>query len=86
MIELTDEQRHLLEEGKAVDITDPRTAKPYVVVRKDIYERVQRLLCDDSEWSDHDLRLQLARSSKANGWDDPGMDVYDRYDEELGKQ
>jgi hypothetical protein len=86
MIELTDEQRHQLEIGKAVDFTDPRTARSYVVLRKDIYDRVQRLVCDDSEWTDDELRLQLARSSKENGWDEPGMDAYDRYDQENGKQ
>ena len=38
---------------------------------------------DDSEWTAEELRLQLARSAKDNGWDEPGMDVYDLYDEEL---
>ena len=86
MIELTEEQRHQLDAGKAVDFTDPHTARAYVMLRKDIFERVQRLVCDDSEWTDEELRLQLARSSKDNGWDESGMDAYDRYDEEFGKK
>ena len=79
MIDLTEEQRHQLDSGKAVDVTDPQTAQCYVVVRKDIYDRVRNLVCDDSDWSDDELRLQLARSSKDNGWDEPEMDDYDGY-------
>jgi hypothetical protein len=37
---------------------------------------------DDSEMGDEELRAFLARSFAANGWDDPGMDAYDRYDQE----
>jgi hypothetical protein len=86
MIELTQAQRQQLESGQAVDVTDSLTARPYVVLRKDIYERVRQLLYDDSEWTAEELRLQLARSSEGNGWDEPGMDAYDRYDEELRKR
>ncbi len=86
MIEFTEEQRQLLESGKVVEVTDPQTAQRYVVLRKDVYERVQRLLYDDSEWTEDELRLQLARSAKENGWEEPGMDAYDHYDEERRKQ
>jgi hypothetical protein len=86
MIEFTDEQRRLLESGRAVDVTDPQTSQPYVVLRKDIYEKVQHLLYDDSEWSPEELRTLLARSAKDNGWDEPAMDAYDRYDEEMRKR
>lgn len=81
MIELTDQQRQQLDSGKAVDVTDPRTAQHYVILRKDIYERVQHLFADDSEWTEEELRLLLARSARDNGWEEPGMEDYDRYDE-----
>ncbi len=86
MIDLTDEQRQQLQSGKAVEVTDQPTAQSYVVLRKDLYDRVRNLLYDDSEWSDDELLAMLARSSKENGWDEPGMDAYDRYDEELRKR
>ena len=86
MIEFTEEQRQLLESGKVIDVTDPQTDQRYVILRKDVYERVQRLLYDDSEWTQDELRLQLARSAKDNGWEEPGMDAYDRYDEERRKR
>ncbi len=82
MIEITDEQRQRLESGEAVDIIDPRTAQRYVILQKDVYERVRHLLYDDSAWTEDELRLQLARSAKDNGWDEAGMEDYDRYDDE----
>ncbi|HEY7268867.1 MAG TPA: hypothetical protein VH951_03490 [Dehalococcoidia bacterium] len=86
MIELTDEQRQQLASGKAIEISDPQTTQRYVILRKDVYERAQHLLYDDSEWTEDELRLHLARSAKDNGWDEAGMDDYDRYDEERRKR
>lgn len=82
MIELTPEQRRQLESGEAVPVTDPETATSYVVLRKDVYDRVRSLLYDGSGATHDELRAMLARSSAANGWDEPGMEAYDRYDEE----
>ena len=86
MIDFTNEQRQQLESGIAVDVVDTQTAQRYVVLRPDVYERVRPLLFDDSEWTEGELRLQLARSANANGWHEPGMDAYDRYDEERRNQ
>ena len=85
MIELTEEQQQKLDSGEAVDVTDPQTSRSYVVVRKDVYERVRNLVYDDSEWTEDELRHQLARSAEGNGWNEPGLDAYDRYDEEREK-
>ena len=41
---------------------------------------------DDSEIGEEELRNQLARAAAANGWDEPGMEAYDHYDEELRKR
>jgi hypothetical protein len=76
MLELTDAQRQQLESGKAVDITDPQTAQPYVLLQKDVYERVWHLPYDDSEWTTDELRLRLSRSAKDNGWDEASMEDY----------
>ncbi|HEX5271708.1 MAG TPA: hypothetical protein VFW33_14520, partial [Gemmataceae bacterium] len=72
MIELTPEQRQRLEQGEAVAVTDPDTATPYVVLRKEVYDRVRALLYDDGDATHDELRAMLARSSVANGWDEPG--------------
>ena len=86
MIELTDEQRSQLENGHAVDVTDSETSKPYVLLRKEVYERVRHLLYDDTEWTVDEMRQMLARSAEANGWNEPDMEAYDHYDEERAKQ
>jgi len=83
MIKLTSEQRQHLQGGQAVEVIDQETASTYVILPKEVYDRVRRLLYDDSEWTEEDLRQMLARSSQENGWDEPGMEAYDRYDEEL---
>jgi hypothetical protein len=44
------------------------------------------LLCDDSEWTADEMRVQLSRSAKENGWEELAMEAYDRYEEELGKR
>lgn len=46
-----------------------------VLVRSDVYDRIRGVLGDD--WSHEEMLLALARSSKENGWDEPGMEVYD---------
>lgn len=86
MIELTEDQRQLLENGKAIEVTDSQSAQRYVVLHPDVYEKVRQVLYDDSDWSDDELRLQLGRSANGNGWDEAGMEDYDRYDEELRKR
>ena len=85
MITLSDEQQRQLNGGQAVDVIDSETEQAYVVLRKDIYERVRQLI-ESSEWTEADLRLALARSFQGNGWDEPEMDAYDHYDEELRKR
>lgn len=49
-----------------------------VLVRSDIFDRVRGILGDD--WTHDEMRIALARSSKDNGWDEPGMEAYDDYD------
>lgn len=86
MIELNEQQRQQLAGGAAIDVTDPDTSIPYVLMRKDVYDRVKQWLFDDSDWTEEEMRQALARASAANGWDEPGMDAYDRYDEERSKR
>ena len=85
MIELTEEQRQELSEAEPVAI-DPSTKETYVLVRKNVYDRINGLLYDDGEWTGDELRHVLARSAEANGWNEPGMDDYDQYDANRAKQ
>jgi hypothetical protein len=49
-----------------------------VVVRADVFEKVQNVLSDGL--SHDDLRAMLARSTPGSDWLDPAMDIYDEYD------
>ena len=80
MIELTQEQRHAIAGAESPVVLDPETKESYVLVRKEVFDRIKALLYDDSDWtSDEQLRL-LAESGKRAGWDAPEMDVYDNLD------
>jgi hypothetical protein len=80
MFELTQSQRKELSlpEPRAID---PATQQAYVLVREELYQRMKGLLYEAGEWNEQVLRQQLACSITANGWDAPGMDDYDNYDE-----
>jgi hypothetical protein len=81
MIELTQQQGLAMANEQNPIVFDPRTKITYVLVRKEVFDRITSLLYDDSELSHDELRLHLARASQANGWDEPGMEDYDNYDE-----
>ncbi|HEY1860729.1 MAG TPA: hypothetical protein VGG61_10265 [Gemmataceae bacterium] len=46
-----------------------------VLIRSEVLDKVNALLEPDHK----ELRMLLARSSEANGWDEPGMEAYDSY-------
>ncbi len=74
MIELTQEQQHELEKGKVVIPTN--TA--YVLLRKDVYERIKSLLGDE-DWARDAYEAAMDVFAR-DGWNDPRMDVYDELD------
>jgi hypothetical protein len=88
MIELTEQQRQAIQQAAESPLTvvDRTTNKVYVLLPRDMYARLLGLAYDDSEANDEELRLRLARAAVANGWEEPGMDAYDRYDEERKRQ
>jgi hypothetical protein len=83
MFELNEQQSRELASPEPVAV-DPRTGERYVLVRKDVYDRVKGILGDEE--TDEDLRVLLARSLDANGWDEPEMADYDDYDAHRAKQ
>lgn len=83
-MQLTHEQIAAVRNGEAVRLDE--NGMQYVVVRADLYDRLKQLMFDDGEWTDAELRRVLANSAGANGWNEPEMDDYDRYDEEIQKR
>jgi nitrous oxide reductase accessory protein NosL len=63
MIELTEGQRGELEKHQPAMVRDPKTNQVYVLLPKEVYERVRQIVQDTNERAD---------------WDDPAFDVYDQ--------
>jgi hypothetical protein len=61
---LTDDQRRDLDEGKLVRWTDPESGQEYVLVPREQFEKMRKVI---------DGVTQRA------GWDDPQLDVYEQY-------
>jgi len=78
---LNPQQQQALESGQAIETASGGVA--CVVLRKDVYDRVARIMQDDE---DSEMMASLAASSEANGWNEPEMDDYDRYDEIKNEQ
>ncbi len=55
MIELTEEQCRELDQPEPVAI-DPQTGQQYVLLRKEVYERLKEFY-DDSPWTDEEMDL-----------------------------
>ena len=87
MIELTEEQRHEVENlnGGAVEVSDPLTKEEYILIRKETFERIKGMLIDSGKWTAQEQLRLLAESGKRAGWDAPEMDAYDNYDENRKK-
>ena len=71
-MELSTDQIRALENGEAVSVTINHTR--CVILRTDIYERVQVLLEIEEAYP-------LIDETFREGWEAPGMADYDRYDE-----
>jgi hypothetical protein len=81
MIELTDEQHRLLTQNgpEPIRAIDPVTRTEYVLLRAEVYDRIQRLLPGEDAWS-RDAYAAAMEVFSRDGWDDPRMDVYDALD------
>ena len=60
MIELTQEQRHAIAGVESLVILDPETKQSYILVRKEVFDRIKGLLYDDSEWTSEEQQRLLA--------------------------
>jgi hypothetical protein len=80
MIELTEQQRQELERPEPTAI-DPLTRDAYVLVRKDVYERLKPLLAAD----DYDLDEGAALVNEVMAEDDANDPLLESY-QHYGKQ
>lgn len=82
MITLTPEQRRAVaQDHSPYRVIDPDTQTTYVLVREDLYNRVQRLFSNEEE--DQFLRDAYSSAMESfgkTGWDDPAIDIYNDLD------
>jgi len=76
---LTDQQIRAIKEGEPVPVLPPEIGEECVMLRKDVYERISRLL-DDGPVSDEECARLGWESGRKIGWETPEMAEYDNYD------
>ena len=78
---LTAEMREALlqQPGKPLTVEDEQTHLHYVLLPLNLYQRVRSIFADESFDATDTYAAQSAAAGAA-GWNDPEMDVYDRYD------
>jgi hypothetical protein len=76
MIELSEEQRRELERPEPI-VVDPQTKQEYVLVRKEVYERLKSAL---DELDPRDAYAAMDRAF-APVWDEPKLADYDNYED-----
>jgi hypothetical protein len=85
-VPLTEPLQQALDErpGEPLRLVDPRTQTAYVLLRADLYDRVQALI-EGADLTPEEKLFLLAESGRRAGWDTPEMDDYDNYDESRKK-
>lgn len=80
MIQLTEQQAQALAASGETPPTlvDPITQTAYVIIRKDLYERLTAEDYDDSPWTAEERDALAWEAGRHAGWDE--MDEYDDED------
>lgn len=71
-MQLTKEQLETVRSGASLRLTEAGT--DVVVLRADVFERLETLRYDDSPWTEEELAVLAAEDADNVGWE--GMDVY----------
>jgi hypothetical protein len=75
---ITQEQLDQAKDGQPVKISGD--GLKFVLIREDVYDRVRRVLYDDSELSDVEAAELAWEAGRSIGWESPEMAEYDDYD------
>ncbi len=78
MIELTEEQQHVLDtEPSPAKVIDPRNQQTYVLLAAEQFERISETV-DPGPLMPEERRVILKTVWEKAHWDDPCMDDYDK--------
>jgi hypothetical protein len=72
-MQLTQEQLDAARSGNSVRLTEANT--DLILVRADVFQRLQALQYDASPWTDDEMALLAAEDADRLGWE--GMDAYE---------
>lgn len=75
-IQLTEEQRHELKEAEPL-VIDPQTQEAYILVRKEIFDRMKSLLEDDG-LDMQQVAVLVDQAMQEDDAEDPALDFYQR--------
>jgi hypothetical protein len=64
MIELTEQQAQAVAVSTPPTVVDPKTKTAYVLVRRDVYERLTREDYDDSPWTEDEMDALAVESGQ----------------------
>lgn len=82
---LTSEQIRAVKEGNTVPIVPPEVGEECVLIRRDAFDRMMRLMYNDTPVSDEENTMLGWESGKSIGWDTAEMAEYDHYDEHTAR-
>jgi hypothetical protein len=75
MIELTQEQRRELQQPEPLAV-DPETKEQFVLVRKDVYDRIRHLIEDEISLSKREVAALVQRAMREYDENDPTLNLY----------
>ncbi len=80
MTPITQEIRQAIERAgdEPIRLEDPQTTQTYVLVRAELYDRIQRIFADEDR---HSAEAAFSGIQEVfEDWNDPAMDIYDSLD------
>jgi hypothetical protein len=82
MMDLTPEQRNFVAQDKETPplFVDPVNHTRYVLVREDVFERLESLIDANDRAFARDMAPHVMEVFGRAGWDDPAMDVCNELD------
>lgn len=82
-LKLSDEQKQALAQqphGQPLTVEDEDSHTQYVLVKKEVFERLQNALVYDGSEPDPREFASMMYETMKEAWDAPGMEVYDNYE------
>lgn len=78
---LTNKQIRAVKGGDPIPIVLPEVGEECVLIRRDAFDRMTRLMYNDSPVTDEEAAMLGRESGERIGWETPEMADYDHYDE-----